>query len=131
MKRTAVLILAWSCLIACGVDRKDQAIDAQPAKGAPSTAEPLLQGAALSGREIYAEFCAACHDSGTNGAPVTGNRDEWQNRSPLWQAVLIEHAKAGYLGMPAKGGSDELSELSVSHAVEYMLLTTFPDRLPD
>lgn len=131
MNRWAVLALTSLCLIACGVERKDRAVDSQPVAAKASAAEPSLPRAVLSGREVYAEFCAACHDSGMNGAPVNGEPGQWQNRSPLWQAVLMEHAKAGYLGMPAMGGSAELSELSVSHAVEYMLLTTFPDRPPD
>jgi cytochrome c5 len=28
----------------------------------------------------------------------------------MWQAVLFNHAKSGYLEMPGKGGQDELSD---------------------
>ena len=85
-------------------------------------------GSMLSGYDTYQEFCASCHDSGAGGAPVTGNRADWENRSRLWVAVLTEHAKAGYLDMPAKGGESRLTDLSVNHAVEFMMLKTFPEK---
>ncbi|NOR19963.1 MAG: hypothetical protein GQ538_07745 [Xanthomonadales bacterium] len=79
------------------------------------------------GRETYQAVCASCHDEGEDGAPVKGDREAWSNRSPLWSAVLIEHAKNGYLNMPAKGGQVELSDKAVEAAGEYMLNETFPE----
>ena len=85
----------------------------------------------LLGQETYEHACASCHDEGTDGAPVTGNRDDWSDRSPLWSAVLLEHAKHGYLDMPAKGGHAGLTDRSVEAAGEYMLSVTFPELLRD
>lgn len=79
------------------------------------------------GRETYEVACASCHDEGQEGAPAMGGRDSWTNRSPLWAAVLLEHAKNGYLDMPAKGGQAELSDRAVEAAGEYMLSETFPE----
>ena len=79
------------------------------------------------GRETYEMACASCHDEGNGSTPVKGDRDSWSDRSPLWSAVLIEHAKNGYLGMPCKGGQAELSDKAVEAAGEYMLLQTFPE----
>ena len=79
------------------------------------------------GRETYETACASCHDEGQEGAPAMGGRDSWNNRSPLWAAVLLEHAKNGYLDMPAKGGQAELSDRAVEAAGEYMLSETFPE----
>jgi len=45
----------------------------------------------------------------------------------MWQAVLFNHAKAGYLDMPGKGGQPELTDESVEAATEYMLGLTFPE----
>jgi cytochrome c5 len=81
------------------------------------------------GKSIYESACASCHDQGINGAPAIGDQNEWSKRSPLWLAVLFEHAKVGYLGMPPKGGSSELTDLEVDAAGEYMLSVTFP-KLP-
>jgi len=79
------------------------------------------------GARVYAESCAACHDSGVAGAPAIGDQSAWSQRSRLWTAVLGEHAKQGYLAMPAKGGAEGLSEAAVVAASEYMLSETYPD----
>jgi cytochrome c5 len=83
------------------------------------------------GQETYRLACASCHDTGKLEAPLTGNPKDWSGRSDLWDAVLSEHAKAGYLEMPGKGGRPELTEKSVDAATEYMLSLTFPDRPRD
>jgi cytochrome c5 len=121
--RTNAIVISLLCLVACDSDPSGPG---QRSAGSPADLQAIIEQPDLSGGEVYAEFCASCHDSGLLGAPVTGKPADWENRSQLWQAVLTEHAKAGYLEMPARGGAGELSELSVSQAVEYMLLTTFP-----
>ena len=45
----------------------------------------------------------------------------------MWQAVLFEHARAGYFDMPGKGGRRDLSDEAVEAATEYMLEKTFPE----
>lgn len=78
--------------------------------------------------ELHYEWaCAACHAEGKDGAPAIGDRDAWSNRSPLWSGVLLEHAKKGYLEMPAKGGHPYLSDRAIEAAGEYMLSKTFPE----
>ncbi len=52
-------------------------------------------------------------------------------RSSLSQAVLPEHAKQGFLNMPAKGGEDTLSEPMVAAAADYMFERTHTDLPPD
>ena len=76
---------------------------------------------------MYEWACAACHAEGVDGAPRMGDRDAWSDRSPLWSAILLEHAKQGYLEMPAKGGHPYLSDRAVEAAGEYMLTKTFPE----
>lgn len=79
------------------------------------------------GEATYASACASCHDAGEGNAPRTGVREDWSERSDLWQAVLFNHAKAGYLEMPGKGGQPELTDQAVEAATEYMLGLTFPE----
>lgn len=79
------------------------------------------------GEDVYQWACAACHATGEQGAPRIGDRDAWTDRSPLWSAVLLEHAKQGYLEMPAKGGHPYLGDRAVEAAGEYMLGVTFPE----
>jgi cytochrome c5 len=79
------------------------------------------------GKATYDSACASCHAEGASDAPRTGHREDWAERSDMWQAVLSKHAKSGYLEMPGKGGQAELSDESVEAATEYMLGLTFPE----
>lgn len=103
-------------------------------EAAPATASsaqvPADDTVALTGKQAYDQVCASCHDEGVDGAPRTGDRDAWTGRSWLWEAVLFEHAKDGYLEMPAKGGDESLDDATVEMAAEYMLTKTFPDAPP-
>lgn len=131
MSRTVLLVFGVTLLTACGGNEKPKSVSEELQERELSTTAMGKEDVGSTGQETYEVFCASCHDAGLAGAPVTGISADWQNRSQLWQAVLMEHAKAGYLEMPAKGGEGELSDLSVSHAVEYMMLVTFPDKMPD
>ncbi|MGK2926743.1 MAG: c-type cytochrome [Lysobacterales bacterium] len=79
------------------------------------------------GQATYDKACASCHAAGELDAPRAGVREDWSERSDLWQAVLFSHAKSGYLEMPGKGGQPELTDEAVEAAVEYMLGLTFPE----
>lgn len=93
--------------------------------------EIVATGAAINGEAAYLEHCAGCHETGMLGAPREGEPDDWETRSALWQAVLLDHAKTGYFDMPAKGGKTDLPDDIVEAAAEYMLEQTFPDRPKD
>ena len=94
-------------------------------------ADAAGQTAAINGESAYLEHCAGCHETGMLGAPREGEPIDWESRSNLWQAVLMEHAKTGYFDMPARGGKTELPDEVVDAAAEYMLEKTFPDRPED
>jgi len=79
----------------------------------------------------YEHACAACHETGKNGAPRTGDEAAWAGRSALWEAVLFEHAKQGYFDMPAHGLDGRFSDDEIAAAAQYMLETTHPDRPRD
>lgn len=130
-KRIALLILGALSLSACGDGGGSRSAIQEPAEDVLAAHESAGAASLTSGRAVYQEFCASCHDSGLHDAPVTGRAADWDDRSRLWQAVLMAHAKAGYLEMPAKGGETALSDLDVSQAAEYMLLQTYPEKLPD
>jgi cytochrome c5 len=124
---TWLLIAGCALLCACTVESNE------PASGDTQTL--AQQGDSASwrkrylqlGKQIYERTCASCHDDGTDGAPVIGDHDAWSERSPLWSAVLMGHAKHGYLNMPPKGGYPELTDKDVEAAGEYMLSVTFPE----
>lgn len=85
----------------------------------------------MSAQAAYDIACSRCHDSATSGAPLTGDQNAWKYRSPMWEAVLAEHATSGYMDMPAMGGSTELTDRDVTRALEYMMSITYPERPPD
>ncbi len=107
----------------------------QSTPGTPSRTAVDEDGAPISvaeaGKQAYLTHCAGCHETGLEGAPVVGDRGYWEVRSRLWQAVLSDHAKAGYLDMPAKGGRPDLPDEKIDLAVDYMLSVTYPELPPD
>lgn len=131
MPNPTAFVLAWSLiLVACGAEqgRESPAADADGAGQSPA---PAASATEMSGQDAYNMVCAGCHETGKDGAPVTGNPEDWENRSQLWQAVLMEHANAGYLEMPARGGDEALSDWTINAATQYMLEITFPDQPGD
>lgn len=93
--------------------------------------EVVATADAVNGEAAYLENCAGCHETGMLGAPREGEPGDWEARSALWQAVLLDHARTGYFDMPAKGGKSDLPDDVVEAAAEYMLEQTFPDRPKD
>jgi len=126
MLRPIVSLIITTCLFGCGQSGQDSTPATSPVV-APPPAEDTMQ---LAGRQAYEQACAGCHDEGVDGAPKIGDREAWAGRSWLWEAVLFEHAKSGYMSMPAKGGSGSLDDATVSRAAEYMLTQTYPDATP-
>ena len=117
-----ILLIAMLTLTGCGQASDDTAPPATPDVLSPD--EGTIQ---LTAKQAYDKVCADCHEEGIDGAPRTGDREAWTGRSWLWEAVLFEHAKNGYLGMPAKGGDESLDDAAVEMAAEYMLTRTYPD----
>lgn len=83
------------------------------------------------GRQVYADYCASCHDGGEAGAPMLSKPEQWSQRSDLWDAVLFEHANKGYGQMPAGGGDAALKEYDIDAAAEYIMSQVFPERATD
>jgi len=122
-----LLMIGLVCLIGCSPASEETVVSAPADTKQRKVSESWREDRLALGRETYQQACASCHDTGKDGAPVTGNPGHWDERSTLWEAVLFEHAKTGYLEMPEKGGHSELTEESVDAAAEYMLGLTFPE----
>ncbi len=124
MKRIIVSLFLVLMLAGCGQKDSGELVLTEP--DAERSVAP--DGDLLAGQQAYEEVCAGCHEEGLDGAPRTGNRDDWDGRSQLWEAVLFEHARSGYKNMPAKGGEATLDEVTVTKAAEYMMTLTYPER---
>lgn len=73
------------------------------------------------GQAVYNRYCGECHDDGENGAPVIDEAADWKNRALALTPVLLDHARSGFLGMPAKAGHEELTDDQIHDAVSYMI----------
>jgi cytochrome c5 len=75
----------------------------------------------LSGSDVYNKVCAACHGTGTLGAPKVGAKDQWQPRFAQGLDTLVSHSVNGLRAMPPKGGAPTMTEANMKAAVIYML----------
>ncbi len=79
----------------------------------------------LSGDQAFNMACTTCHGAGIAGAPKYGDKAAWAPRIAQGVATLYEHALKGFQGkagfMPSKGGRADLSDKSVTNAVDYMV----------
>ncbi len=107
MKTNTWFLLAALCLLALG--------GCSGAKREPEQKPDFARG----GR-VFDVFCAQCHQNTDNEAPQLDEADDWDLRTHLWSAVLKDHAKNGFLGMPAKGGYPALTSQNVSDALYFM-----------
>ena len=80
-----------------------------------------VRAAERSGKDVVAAVCAKCHATGEQGAPKIGDRKAWSKRSSQGLSGLTDHALKGIRGMPAHGGSPDLSDLEVKRAITYMV----------
>ena len=128
MYRFVCIVIIGLCVAGCPQEDVDAPQEPLPESDSTAVISPQAEKLNISGAEAYQVACASCHESGLNGAPATGDSDAWSGRSPHWEAVLFNHAKNGYMEMPARGGKAELSDRSVVAAAEHMLSITYPDR---
>jgi len=79
--------------------------------------------AALTGEQVVAQTCSACHGAGVLGAPKIGDKSAWAPRKTAAGGVdgLLAHALSGKNQMPPRGGNADLSEAEVKGAIEFML----------
>lgn len=80
---------------------------------------PVAARAPMTGPEIVAKVCGACHNSGVLNAPKTGVAADWASRGSL--ASMVASAIKGKAAMPARGGDPSLSDDEVKAAVQVLL----------
>ncbi len=85
--------------------------------------DPVL----VAGKAVYSAECGLCHNEGEESAPALTNENEWMARITKGEVVLIDHAINGFNGedgeMPARGGTESLTDEEVASAVKFMLAT--------
>ena len=81
---------------------------------------PKETKAAVAGEKEYEASCAVCHGAAGMGAPVLGNKAEWDKVAAKGADKVLANAINGINGMPPRGGTD-LSDAKMKDVVEYML----------
>ena len=83
--------------------------------------------ALVAGKAIYKMECSGCHDEGEENAPALGNKAKWEKRIAKGVDKLTENAIQGFIGadgeMPARGGTESLTDEEVANAVKFMINT--------
>lgn len=136
MKKTPLILAAVlaALLSACGQDSGKQTAAPAPAPAAstapaaaPAAPAPVAAAPAANavGESVYKKTCALCHSSGVAGAPIPGNKADWEPRIAQGKDILYKHAIEGFTGakgmMPARGGGTSLSDDEVKAGVDFMV----------
>lgn len=84
---------------------------------------PAIKHVTLTGDQLVAQVCSACHVAGVLGAPKIGDKGEWAKRKAAYGSVdgLVASAIKGKNQMPARGGNPDLSDDEIKAAVSLML----------
>lgn len=76
------------------------------------------------GKKVYANHCAACHTTGSAGAPKLGDASAWDPLIKFGVDKLYTNAINGINSMPPKGGCPTCSENQIKSAVDYLVQQT-------
>jgi cytochrome c5 len=113
-------------MISCS--KKEETKQATPTKQQSTPmAQTKEQAAAVptaasdSGKAVYQNTCAACHETGVSGAPKTGVKTAWDGRIAKGKDQLVQSVINGMGAMPPKAGNPSLSEAQIRAAVDYIV----------
>jgi cytochrome c5 len=124
---TGILVLLASALLLVACSRNETTSEQQ--KAAPAAPTPQAREMAAGpektglpeGRLVYQDACASCHETGIQGAPITGNSDAWAALLIKGREILVKNTLLGVGTMPPRGGVPGLSDAEIEAAVDYMI----------
>ncbi len=76
---------------------------------------------AQTGEKIYGKYCAGCHANGGGGAPIVGDKADWQARMKDGFSQVLNSAINGVGGMPKMGNCLTCSQAEIQATVQYMV----------
>lgn len=74
-----------------------------------------------TGADVFRTYCAVCHESGWQGAPIANDAGEWKTRLSAGADAMFKNAKQGLNGMPAMGTCMDCSDEELQRAIAEML----------
>ncbi|ETX12630.1 cytochrome C [Marinomonas ushuaiensis DSM 15871] len=81
-------------------------------------------GLALAERsadKIFNTYCIACHMSGVAGAPILGNKADWQPHIEKGMETLLTNVNNGISAMPPKGMCFDCSDEEMKNTIQYII----------
>jgi cytochrome c5 len=87
--------------------------------GAAVAGEPAAK--LRSADDILNQYCNVCHTTGWNGAPLNGDRTEWQPRLSTGFEAMFKNAKQGFNNMPPMGTCLDCTDEELTAAIRKML----------
>jgi cytochrome c5 len=70
---------------------------------------------------ILNQYCNVCHATGWNGAPLSGDPNDWQPRLTTGFESLFKNAKQGINTMPPMGTCTDCTDQELEAAIRKML----------
>ncbi|RUM67571.1 MAG: MFS transporter [Sulfurospirillum sp.] len=99
---------------------KDPRTDVSPPFGEARDLPPKKKDASVApGQEEYEANCKVCHGTDAMGAPVVGNKEDWEKVMKKGMDKVLKNAINGTGAMPPRGGTD-LSDDKIKEIIEYM-----------
>ena len=110
--KCAISTLTWFVVVAalsgCG--------GATDGGGGAGKAEP-----AMSGEQVYGQFCFSCHATGAAGAPMVGDAAAWAPRIAQGEEVMLKRSIEGIApGMPPRGLCSRCTDADLAAAIGFM-----------
>jgi len=82
----------------------------------------IVSNSHRSGIEVYEGTCIACHGKTTQGAPIPGDKEDWDIRKKQGMKQLLSHTINGFGDfMPVRGGCFDCNDKELLSAIEYMI----------
>lgn len=81
---------------------------------------PAWAQTVASGKKIYQQYCAGCHDTGTAEAPRRDDVAHWKKRFTEVRSALTDAVIKGKGAMPPKGGCADCTEEMLNNAMLYL-----------
>ncbi len=75
----------------------------------------------LSGKQVYDQFCFACHMTGVGDAPKLDDAAAWADRQTKGMDTLWDSLVNGIGAMPAKGTCMSCSDDELKEVLDYVL----------
>lgn len=70
---------------------------------------------------ILNQYCNVCHLTGWNGAPLSGDVNDWQARLTAGFDALFKNARQGIDNMPPMGTCQDCTDEELQAAIRKML----------